>query len=96
MPTRPRVACTAPGCPNARPCPAHPASWGRAMPRGWGRTRARILARDGYRCRSCGAPANEVHHVRGRDEQDDAWLVSLCSPCHAAITRAQAAAGRGL
>jgi 5-methylcytosine-specific restriction protein A len=66
------------------------------MPRGWPATRARILARDGYRCRSCGAPATEVHHVRGRDVQDDAWLVSLCSACHAAITRAQAAAGRGL
>ena len=96
MPTRPRVACTAPGCPHTKPCPDHPASWGRAMPRGWGRTRARILARDPT-CRLCSArPSVEVHHVRGPGFEDDAWLLGVCSVCHAAITRAQAAAARGL
>jgi hypothetical protein len=63
------------------------------MPPGWARTRARILDRDGHRCRSCGQPATEVHHaVDGRE--DDGSLVSLCHRCHAAITAARAAAAR--
>jgi hypothetical protein len=64
------------------------------MPPGWRRTRARILARDGHACRSCGAPATEVHHA-APPREDDAALVSLCHACHAAITAANAAAARG-
>jgi 5-methylcytosine-specific restriction endonuclease McrA len=63
------------------------------MPPGWPATRRRILARDGYRCRRCGAPATEVHHaIPGRE--DDAALESICGPCHDPITAVQAAAGR--
>jgi 5-methylcytosine-specific restriction endonuclease McrA len=99
MPTRPPRACTAPGCPLPQPCPRHPSRrWsdgarGRVMPPGWSSTRARALARDGYRCQWCGAPATEVHHTQpGRE--DDASLVSLCHSCHLAVTLRQARAAR--
>jgi hypothetical protein len=67
------------------------------MPPGWPATRARILARDGGRCRypGCTAPATEVHHTQPGVE-DDATLVSLCAPHHKAISSAQALAARGL
>jgi 5-methylcytosine-specific restriction endonuclease McrA len=96
VPTRPRVACADPGCPNTRPCPDHPArTWaGKPMPPGWKATRRRILARDGHRCRACGATeALEVHHTIPGAEADET-LVTLCRPCHRAITAAQALAGR--
>jgi hypothetical protein len=96
VPTRPPTACTDPRCPNPRPCPDHPASWGRAMPPGWPATRARILRRDPI-CRACGsAPSTEVHHLRGPGHEADDDLAGACHPCHAAITAAQAAAARGL
>ena len=96
MPTRAPLACTAPGCPHTQPCPNHPRTWrGRKMPPGWPATRRRILARDGHRCRACGSVATEVHHLRPGIEAD-ASLVSLCHPCHAVITRAQALAARGI
>ena len=101
MPNRAPTACR-PGCPNPRgSCPVHPlTSWsagahGRAMPPGWPTTRARILHRDGHRCRQCAAPATEVHHTVPGAE-DDALLWSMCAPCHLAITSAQAAAARAL
>jgi 5-methylcytosine-specific restriction endonuclease McrA len=65
------------------------------MPPGWARTRRRILARDGHRCRACGGLATEVHHTIPGTEADDT-LVSLCHPCHRVITAAQALAARGL
>jgi 5-methylcytosine-specific restriction endonuclease McrA len=65
------------------------------MPRGWARTRARILRRDGHRCRACGGVATEVHHTIPGAEADD-LLVALCHPCHAALTAQQALAARGL
>ena len=63
------------------------------MPPGWDATRRRILTRDGHRCVLCGADACEVHHTIPGVEADE-LLVSLCSGCHAAITQAQAIAGR--
>lgn len=65
------------------------------MPPGWAATRARILARDGHRCRWCGAPAAEVHHSQPGVEADE-LLLSLCASCHAAVTRQQAAEARRL
>jgi len=54
----------------------------------WRRLRERVLRRDGYRCRRCGATGRlEVHHryyLRGHM----AWqypmraLVTLCRDCH--------------
>jgi hypothetical protein len=65
------------------------------MPPGWAATRARILARDGHRCRwpGCTEQATEVHHVQPGTERDD-LLVSLCSPHHRLITQQQSAAAR--
>ena len=94
MPRKAPAGCAAPGCPNVRPCPDHPATWhGRKMPPGWAATRRRILRRDGGRCRQCGAPATEVHHLE-RGVEADELLVALCAPCHRAITSAQAATAR--
>ena len=94
MPTRAPLGCTAPGCPSTRPCADHPRAWhGRKMPPGWAATRARILRRDRYRCRGCGAPATEVHHAVPGCEED--WsLLSVRHQCHQAVTRAQQALTR--
>jgi 5-methylcytosine-specific restriction endonuclease McrA len=63
------------------------------MPPGWKATRARILARDHYRCGYCGGTAAEVHHISRGTEAD--WnLIAVCDPCHTAITQQQAAAAR--
>lgn len=65
-----------------------------ASPR-WRVLRGEALARDGYRCRGCGATDRlEVHHVRygdplGTETVDD--LTTLCggpTGCHHAITEA--------
>ena len=46
-----------------------------------------VLARDGWRCQSCGSARNlQVHHLRARSKLgDDALqnLISLCAHCHA-------------
>jgi 5-methylcytosine-specific restriction protein A len=51
--------------------------------RRWRRLRENILARDGYRCQLCGAPAVD-HVVRVIDggSDDPGNLRSLCSDCH--------------
>lgn len=72
----------------------------KAFEAAWKVMRARILERDAYRCKACGAgglaefmwsgrPRLEVHHVikRSRDPKkklDPSNLVTLCSSCHAA------------
>jgi 5-methylcytosine-specific restriction endonuclease McrA len=63
------------------------------MPPGWAATRARIMRRDGHRCRWCGAPANEAHHTQPGNE-DEATIIALCHTCHAAVTAQQSAAAR--
>ncbi|MDY0352256.1 MAG: HNH endonuclease [Desulfobulbaceae bacterium] len=58
----------------------------------WARKRERRLARDGYRCRTCGISGEEaklhVHHSNyewfGRERMRD--LITLCDACHRAIT----------
>jgi 5-methylcytosine-specific restriction enzyme A len=71
----------------------------RPLPPGWKAIRARILARDGGICQwsmpggaICGAPATDVDHWSGPEDDSDANLVSLCHPHHAAKTNK--AAGR--
>jgi 5-methylcytosine-specific restriction endonuclease McrA len=61
--------------------------------------RPQILARDGHRCRHCGARAQggvwlEVHHVEKRSQRKDLRLdpdnlITLCAPdrCHALTDR---------
>jgi 5-methylcytosine-specific restriction enzyme A len=94
MPYRPPLGCTHPGCPHPVPCPDNPRTWrGRAMPRGWAATRARILRRDPI-CRLClAAPSTEAHHTQPGNE-DEATIVGACSPCHRAVSLQQAAAAR--
>jgi 5-methylcytosine-specific restriction endonuclease McrA len=49
--------------------------------------RARILQRDGFRCRHCGARATEVDHLvpraLGGSDFDPANLAASCSACNA-------------
>ena len=81
-------ACRHPRCPNYQPCPRHPikafAGTG-PMPPGWSALRAACLARDGYRCVLCGAPATDADHIvpRAQGGPDElANLRALCHPCH--------------
>ncbi|MBO0767386.1 MAG: HNH endonuclease [Solirubrobacterales bacterium] len=51
----------------------------------WKKVRAQVLARDGYRCKICGAPATEVDHIQavqdnGPDHPDNAQ--PLCHRHH--------------
>lgn len=52
----------------------------------WAELRARILKRDRYKCRKCGAVAVQVHHLTYKrvfhESPED--LLSLCIPCHEA------------
>jgi 5-methylcytosine-specific restriction endonuclease McrA len=44
--------------------------------------RAQILARDGWTCRYCGAPAHQVDHVRALADGGAAWNpANLCACC---------------
>lgn len=62
----------------------------RTYPDNWAELRLRVLERDGYRCRKCGANLRgvfyrEVHHIiplaRGGTNLLSN-LISLCSCCH--------------
>jgi 5-methylcytosine-specific restriction endonuclease McrA len=51
----------------------------------WARKRARVLARDGWRCTKCGRRGIlQIHHLSyrffGREPLED--LVTLCEQCH--------------
>lgn len=51
----------------------------------WEAFRLCVLIRDGDKCRICGKPAREVHHIRprylkGKDHPRN--LISLCEKCH--------------
>jgi len=95
--TRAPKVCAEPGCPNtAEPgdprCAQHkrPAWHGSGKGRGgrpWRRLRDSVLARDRHRCRDCGDPATEVHHLDGIAAGGDqlphlSRLLSLCTACH--------------
>lgn len=90
--------CLESGCgewvtPPHRRCPEHR----RAQPRSptsavvntsrWRRLRRRVLERDRYRCRTCGAPATQVDHVvpvaLGGDAYDERNLAASCVRCNA-------------
>ncbi|HXF36352.1 MAG TPA: HNH endonuclease signature motif containing protein [Actinomycetota bacterium] len=67
------------------------------LPRGWGRLRREALERDGWRCRRCGGPAQEVDHVvpahlGGTDDPSN--LAAVCRRCHASKTAKEARARR--
>ena len=56
-------------------------------PKAYKELRDQVLARDGWRCQSCGSSRNlQVHHLRARSKLgDDAPqnLITLCAECHA-------------
>ena len=51
----------------------------------WAALRQQVIARDGGRCRACGAPGEHVHHLTYQrvTEEDLSDLTLLCAPCHA-------------
>ncbi|MFG0329237.1 MAG: HNH endonuclease [Phycisphaerales bacterium] len=110
----PRVDCPLLITPPSDRCPAGhgPAGgWEPDVSRGtpaqrgygaaWRKVRARIIRRDGGRCRQCGSarPPLTVDHRRPRwagGGEDDDNLVTLCRRCHARKTAAEAAEVRRL
>ena len=74
-------------CESHRPVPFRTSP---PLPPGWPAIRSAQLA--AYPdCHDCGAPATEVHHVRGRDAgHDPGNLWSLCGPCHSIRTHREA------
>jgi 5-methylcytosine-specific restriction endonuclease McrA len=73
-------------------CADHPTRWRSGSTREWRKTRARILARDGYRCthshrgiRCTATTLLEVHHVDGAGEVlhvPDSELATVCRMHH--------------
>lgn len=73
------------------------------LPKGWPRTRRRILNRDGWVCQwpvatggPCGEPATDVDHrvgaAAGVDDHSDSNLWSLCGWHHSQKTGREASA----
>ncbi len=68
------------------------------LPKGWERTRGRILRRDGGRCYICGAEGcTHVDHIvpvsQGGGEEDDN-LAAICDRCHGHKTALEANAAK--
>lgn len=63
-------------------------AWAGGSSTAWRKTRALVLARDGYRCQVklpgvCTSHATHVHHTRGKWMGDDpAYLVASCADCN--------------
>lgn len=60
----------------------------------FGGLREKVLERDGYSCRGCGASGRDkrsivVHHRRPGHSKLD-WMISLCPGCHARVHRTRA------
>ena len=53
----------------------------------WSARRLAVLTRDGGKCRGCGKPATQIHHLTyynvGREPLED--LVAACDRCHEAV-----------
>lgn len=71
------------------------------LPSDWRAIVARILARDGHKCRAildagtrCNAPANQVDHIVRGDDHSDGNLQALCAWHHGKKSAAEGVAGR--
>jgi len=72
------------------------------LPRGWYKTRLRILKRDGYRCTHirydtntrCPESANQVDHIDPNGGEADSNLTSLCPYHHK--QKSSSEGGRGV
>lgn len=59
----------------------------------WQAVREAVLIRDNHRCKVCGAPAEEIHHILfrchgGTDHPRN--LIAVCRPCHQDLHRDKA------
>lgn len=68
------------------------------LPRGWDKTRSRILRRDGYVCQLrydvCTAQATQVDHITGPHDESDTNLQAVCVECHRVKTARDTNAAR--
>lgn len=75
------------------------------MPKGWSRTRRRVMQRDRYECQFdvtgkgliCGARATEVDHITPRAEggtDDMENLMAICHQHHLAKTQEESNRGK--
>lgn len=70
------------------------------LPDDWPQRRAYILERDGHRCRwtengpRCGAPANQVDHIRPGNDHSYDNLQALCPDHHAIKSSREGTAAR--
>lgn len=55
---------------------------GKHLPKNWRSIRVKVLRRDDYRCRFCGAVATDVDHIGSRYNHNIENLRALCSSCH--------------
>ncbi|HEV2784686.1 MAG TPA: hypothetical protein VGX25_35325 [Actinophytocola sp.] len=66
-------------------------AWAKGSTRRWRKIRARVLARDRYRCQlrrpDCAGRADQVHHTLGRavTGDDERYLVAACGPCNRGV-----------
>lgn len=92
---RAKGVCSTSGCWQLRPCPTHVVkAWANSdrrsrLPKDWHKIRAQIMTRDQGRCQHCGAPANQVDHIRRGSDHSLGNLQALCEPCHRAKTIAE-------
>ena len=52
------------------------------LPADWPSRRVRVLQRDRFICRRCGAAATDVDHIDGGDDHSLGNLQALCHSCH--------------
>lgn len=105
MARRASKVCPVPGCPELAPrgsryCPEHTRAHHRdynarrpelhrsAYGAEWRRIRDAFIAEHPY-CETCGAPAEQVHHITplsAGGTHDESNLQSLCHRCHSRVT----------
>lgn len=71
------------------------------LPSDWTTRRVRVLRRDSYKCQArdatgskCGAPANQVDHIKHGDDHSYENLQALCRWHHARKSSAEGVAAR--
>jgi hypothetical protein len=82
-------------CPEHRRKPFEGSTRRRRLPKDWPKRRGFVLRRDPT-CRICGtAPATEVHHLYGWQDNRPEALVGVCTPCHRSETGREGRAAQG-
>jgi 5-methylcytosine-specific restriction endonuclease McrA len=54
----------------------------------WRHLRKKAFKRDQHKCRACGDPAQQVHHIcypKILGQEKLSWLYAVCAPCHERI-----------